>query len=52
MEIRYELDNYGDGSSQTLYLRTLKEVKEKAMGEFSLCKDLLTGEVFEPCEIQ
>ena len=52
MKVRYELDNYGGSGLQTLYLRTLKEVKENAMGEFSLCKDLLSGEVFEPCEIQ
>jgi len=52
---RYILRNYGlngGHEAETCAFSTLKEVKENARGEFSLCQDLLTGESFEPCEIQ
>jgi len=50
---RYRLTNYGlngGTESETHVLCTLKEVKQYERGEFSSCEDLLTGEVFEPCE--
>lgn len=52
---RYILRNYGlNGGhmAETIALSTLEDVKTNAKGEFSLCEDLVTGEVFEPCEIQ
>ena len=51
--VRYILENYGlngGTESETHALYTLDQVKAYEAGEFSICKDLLTGEVFEPCE--
>lgn len=51
--VRYRLTNHGinaECGSETHALCTLAEVKELARGEFSICEDLVTGDVFEPCE--
>jgi len=51
--IRYILTNRGIdsiGSEEKHLCFTIEEVQLKARGEFSICTDLLTNEVFEPCE--
>ena len=51
--VRYRLTNYGSDTecgSETHALCTLAAVKELTRGEFSICEDLVTGEVFEPYE--
>lgn len=49
--IRYILENKGigeGGHNEKLLCFTMEEVRLKARGEFSICTDLFTNEVFEP----
>jgi hypothetical protein len=51
--IRYILTNQGvdaEGSEEKHLCFTLEEVQLKTRGEFSICTDLVTNEVFEPFE--
>lgn len=49
--VRYILTNYGingEDGSETHALLTIEDVKKFTRGEFSICEDLITKEVFEP----